>query len=198
MNINHINTDELIIPDDIWGAIWEEQKKLHEQYKSVEIANNLGYALVKNRPFNLNDRNWQYYLKDLAYRVIEELAEAQEAKDLNQEVHCIEEEIDALHFLVELNVVIKQSLVINSYSPYNPVISYWPIVYNLGLAGNCLKIKPWKQDPQLTDTTKYRAYINRATSELMETLRLNLSDKEIYKIYMKKNKVNQFRLRSKY
>lgn len=197
MNINDVKEEDIIVPEDIWGAIWQHQKELHDKYGPIEAKTGIGFGLVQDRPFNLDNQRWQYYLKDMSYRVIEELAEADEAdRECNTE-HYEEELIDALHFIVELNVILKQPVCTDIICPDSP-IEYWDITYELGMAGNCLKMKPWKQDPMLTDKKKYRKHVKYATMNMIGMLRRKFTDEEIYLLYFKKNQVNQFRQRSNY
>lgn len=195
MNIDDVESPEEV-PTFIWDEIWKKQEKIHKQYKSIEIRSGVGYALVADIPFNLDHIKWQYYLKDLAYRVIEELAEAGEAHLDGNSNHRMEEEIDALHFMVELNVVLGLSF--HDAPPPLMDYAYFNVIYQLGLAGNCLKQKPWKQTHHLTDEHKYHTHIRGATQSLIYILRLNLTDDQIYAVYFRKNKVNEFRIRSLY
>ena len=199
MNITDIDTSKEGIPKDIWAAIAEKQRELHHKYKGIEDRSGLGHAIVRDTAFSLNNPRWQYYLKEMAYRVIEELTEADEAFRTGSKLHMYEEEIDALHFLVELNVVLGQTLNSeNALAEELPLLEYWDVVYELGMAGNCLKMKPWKQDPMLTDERLYREHIDLATNNLINLLRRNFNDEEIYLLYYKKHEVNKFRQRSNY
>lgn len=85
------------------------QKKLIEKYKDIE-AKNLGRE-VHHYPLNLDKCQDQQHLKDLAWRVTEEIGEAmnclknkpwKNSQMLTDKEHYIEEVADALHFFVEL------------------------------------------------------------------------------------------------
>lgn len=75
----------------------------------------------------------------------------------------------------------------------------WDIVYPLQIARNTLKNKPWKQTEMMTDEVNYELYIRKATIALFKFMAFTkFTPESIYHIYYKKNKVNQFRIQSKY
>jgi len=75
----------------------------------------------------------------------------------------------------------------------------WDVVYELNLARNTLKSKPWKQTGMLTDINKYKEHLLNSFWEFLVLMAaLGLDQHMIYEIYDKKNEVNQFRQRSKY
>lgn len=75
----------------------------------------------------------------------------------------------------------------------------WRITEELGEAMNCLKNKPWKQTHMATDETHYREELIDALHFFVELFILSgMSAEDVYSMYCKKNKVNQFRQRSKY
>lgn len=75
----------------------------------------------------------------------------------------------------------------------------WDITYNLQIVRNTLKNKPWKQTEMMTDVIQYEEYMKRTTLSLFKFLYFTGFTKEsLYLIYYKKNKVNQFRIKSKY
>jgi hypothetical protein len=76
---------------------------------------------------------------------------------------------------------------------------FWRITEELGEAANCLKNKPWKQTEILTDEEHFKEEVIDALHFFIEALILMGFDAEsLYQYYFKKNKVNQFRQRSKY
>ena len=103
MNVNDIETDapEIKSGDCRFDNIIERQKELMKKYDIIETKN--GFT-VPHWPVNLDDKFAQQRLKDLAWRVTEELTEATEARFHSPEdlTHCREELADAFHFLVEL------------------------------------------------------------------------------------------------
>lgn len=76
---------------------------------------------------------------------------------------------------------------------------FWRITEEIGEAANTLKLKPWKSTPHTTDETHYREEIIDALHFFVEMLILSGFDaKTATKMYLQKNKVNQFRQASNY
>lgn len=75
----------------------------------------------------------------------------------------------------------------------------WDIVYYLELARNTLKNKPWKQTEMLTDEERFKENILIAWVYLFKYLAFaGFTAESVYTIYYKKNRVNHFRIKSKY
>ena len=75
----------------------------------------------------------------------------------------------------------------------------WDITYWLQMARNTLKNKPWKQTQMMTDSNIYETSVRECTVALFKFLAfVELTPESFYTIYYKKNKVNQFRIASKY
>lgn len=75
----------------------------------------------------------------------------------------------------------------------------WDIVYHLQIARNTLKNKPWKQTEMMTDEKLYESEMKKATFALFKFLYFcGFTKESIFVIYYKKNKVNAFRIRSRY
>lgn len=75
----------------------------------------------------------------------------------------------------------------------------WDITYWLQMSRNTLKNKPWKQSQMLTDRNLYELAIREATVALFKFCAfVELTPESFFLIYFKKNKVNQFRIASKY
>ena len=209
MNINDIEEVETF-PENIWEEIFKKQWDLATKYKDIEGMGDLLITLSDN----VNTSKGQKWIKDFAWRVTEELTEADEAHNLyfkcvdpeestNLHKHYIEELIDALHFLTELTLIAgydhnfilgmdalkeEQKTLYNSYD----------VIYALGLMCNCLKNKPWKQTQMLTDIPKFETYLKEAWScMILLFYKAGLDGNDIYSYYFKKNSVNKFRIRSK-
>lgn len=84
---------------------------------------------------------------------------------------------------------------------------FWDITYNLNMARNCLKNKPWKQSEMMTDENLFRQYIMYAFMLMMALFKELLDNPKydkykwyevVYWLYFKKNLVNHFRIKSKY
>lgn len=193
-------------PRDILADIFARQRELAEKYHPIEAGN--GFNVGEGLEVNINDKFGQARIKDFAWRVTEELMEATEAWNEGDIEHCQEEIADALHFMVELCIIVDYSsdnflfdtlfLLTPDESGFRePVLN---TVYNLGLACNCLKNKPWKQTHMLTDEEKFKLHLNGAMSSLVFTaVQAGIGTAEhMYNLYFRKNKVNQFRQESKY
>lgn len=210
MNINDIEKPEEY-PKDIMAAMFDKQIQLAIKYQKIEKMGNL----LKETATNVDTPNGQKWIKDFAWRVTEELAEAQEAFDEWEELmkeemgqdtnpyaeehytHYLEELIDALHFLIELTIIAGYDK--NIVTDPSSCNESWDVVYQLGLMCNCLKNKPWKQTHMLTDRVKFEKYLKEAWRSMMgKFLNAELTHEDIYDLYFKKNAVNQFRQRSKY
>lgn len=75
----------------------------------------------------------------------------------------------------------------------------WDITYNLQIARNTLKNKPWKQTEMMTDEHQYETQISKAWGLLFNFLAYSgFTPLSLYTIYYKKNMINRFRIRSKY
>lgn len=73
------------------------------------------------------------------------------------------------------------------------------ISYRLGLAGNVLKFKTWKQTQVMSDDQAFRNRIREALSLIFEMLMdCGFLKADIYQLYMAKNQVNQWRQKSNY
>lgn len=212
MNVLDIKSEK---PEgDMLELIFEKQKSLMEKYHHIEKKQRVGYGILGDRKFDLNEIKSQCLLKDFAWRVTEEIAEAEECTLPKETEHFFEELIDALHFLTELCIIVGLTAEDISIGKENNIdlltwlclnnsrekyINAYDCVQSLGLAMNCLKQKPWKQTHILTDTVKFLNYIIEAYHLLIAYInRMGLSAEEIYDFYFKKNKVNEFRQKSNY
>jgi len=206
MNINNIENIEKT-PENIWETIFNKQGRLAKRYSKIEDMKDL-LITVEN---NLDTAYGQSWIKDFAWRVTEELTEAEEAAILyvkKQEPDCLihyyEELIDALHFLVELSIVAGYNweIVYNcklKLKDHEQKSEWQDVVYYLGLMCNCLKNKPWKQTHMLTDRSKFKSYLRFTWAHFLKILEKHeMPEENIYNLYFKKNAVNKFRIRSKY
>ena len=75
----------------------------------------------------------------------------------------------------------------------------WDITYHLQIARNTLKNKPWKQTEMMTDVNQYEISMKGVCIAYAKFLYFTgFSHHSFYEIYYKKNRVNLFRIRSKY
>lgn len=109
MNINDFK-DVKLPEGDLLKLIFDRQKELAEKYHEIESRNE-GREVPKIGELDINSYAGQRRLKDFAWRVTEEIAEAmltlklrpwKSTPQLTDIDHYVEELIDALHFFVEL------------------------------------------------------------------------------------------------
>lgn len=75
----------------------------------------------------------------------------------------------------------------------------WQVCYHLGVARNYLKNKPWKQSGELTDERPYIRETILAFIKYMGYLNyMGFTPDSLYKLFWRKNQVNQFRQKSRY
>ena len=216
MNINDFKAPTEYPQGGYLEAIFERQAELMVKYHPIEERN--GLLQTPDCPVNIHDSKGQARLKDFAWRITEEITEATEARDvLDHYEHYLEEMIDALHFMVEQQILAGLSP--ESYRPeglktdlldylmgygnlyvmgMKPATEYH-IIEKVGLAMNCLKNKPWKQSQMMTDEDKFYGYMKESLLMLLAVLvRAGLTATEVYGLYFCKNEVNKFRQRSNY
>lgn len=98
---------------DMLKDIFIMQNLLREKYEEIEKKNGIpqGYKNVDGSVININTPINQYIIKDMAYRCITEIVEATECLKnkpwkqthvLTDKEHMKEEIADALHFFIEL------------------------------------------------------------------------------------------------
>ena len=113
MNVNDVSEIPKITKCRL-EMIFDRQQELHDKYKIIEGKIGLGHGLIQGNQFNIDNKVCQYYMKDMFWRVTEELGESAEAlEDHVMEpsykeayIHGIEELADSLHFMVEALIVI--------------------------------------------------------------------------------------------
>jgi len=112
LNINDIET-EAPAAGDMLQNIFNRQYDLEMKYEEIELAN--GFTLHRGVNVNLDDPPSQWYIKDAAYRVVEELSEAtnclknkpwKSTHVLTDQIHFYEELADTFHFFVRLCLIV--------------------------------------------------------------------------------------------
>lgn len=203
-------------PGDMLKTIFDHQRQLMIKYHPIETAN-VGHWIpsAEYAPYDLQDRACQLQLKSFAWRITEELTEATLALDEKDRTHYLEELIDALHFSVELCIMSGvnwtdfESLSGNDtltviFAGLSIFVDFkGPAVYAvielLGSAMNRLKLKPWKTTGMLTDEKAYRDDIRDFLFRLIYLLKESgFTARTATAMYLNKNAVNQFRIRSNY
>lgn len=223
MNVTDVKTQT--VEGNALDAIFGRQLELLHKYHDVESRNGSGYAHVKDVPVDLHDRRAQVLLKDFAWRCTEEITEATIAlHDYHQQfpdtcgvdLHTQEECADALHFLVELWLLagVTSTQLQSIYGTINsqleglrygtsfliPTESAYDLVEAVGRAMNHLKNKPWKTSQMLTDIDAFRQALTTAYPAFLHfacALDIDTEDK-LVDLYLRKSKVNDFRVRSQY
>ena len=227
MNVDDFKDD--VVPTDfskmdMLDYIFARQHALYEKYLPIETANGLRYS--QDCPVNLHDRFGQAQLKDMFWRVTEELTEAIDAARIHRHIpnHTLEELADALHFLVEALLLSgitptdivryivsvgedrpiktdKLLLIYPSGAVYDARLEQYvyEVIHAIGCAGNFLKQRPWKQSHFQVDVPKYREALMPALPALMLCFRYcSLEPEQVFAMYWKKSEVNKFRMRSNY
>lgn len=206
MNITDYEAPEAPI---LWSVtvktIFDRQRELMVKYKEIEQ--------LPDAPVSLHTLTGQKLIKDFAWRTTEELCESFEAwgkhdKEMAK-LHACEELADAMHFFVELLIfagIHEDSCVAvlplfpdQNRSFYVTPAKYWNPVFQLGIAMNFLRNKPWKQSQVATDEGRFRTQL-LWTWRAMIVLwaELGLTQEQLYTFYFRKSMVNQFRQRSNY
>jgi hypothetical protein len=212
MNVDDVKevppfTDEAIF------HIYTRQAELMDKYHEIEKLNGFPRPDV---PVDLDDRFGQALLKDFAWRVTEELTESTEALDIDLH-HAREEAADALHFLIELfilvgfppqelanrlNMTTMQLLEDNVWIQHTTTserLAAYACVEELGKAMNCLKQKAWKQTHVLTDHNRFHNHLALAFVKFCEyCATIKHTPESLFNYYFKKSEVNKFRQRSAY
>lgn len=212
MNILDYEADEFS-PETWLKDMYARQYKVYEKYKKIEgMPENFG---------SIQTRETQKWVKDFINRINEEVAESYESvrdpqaqvivKDEikgEYDIHRSEELADALHFYLELLIIVGKTpeWLEEKYANYTKKVytdfielNYWEVSFQLGMLGNCLKLKPWKQDEVLTDLDKVDYQLTQVFYALLNAFAADGNEaKDIYNLYTRKNKVNQFRQNSGY
>jgi len=200
MNIENVESNEINVQEPM-KKIFDKQLELMNKYKEIEG--------LPTWPLNLDLFEHQKIIKDFKQRGMEEIAEAIEAFRQGEDLHFKEELIDALHFFVELNILSgkycdffleeEKKVKGGKLSIQTIYYNYGVLAEKYGLLCNTLKNKPWKQTQMRTDQTKFYTLLKKAFNQFKVFLHsCGLTNDDIYNLYFRKHKVNEFRIRSKY
>lgn len=215
MNINDIREYQVQSADPL-EAIFLRQRELMERYHVIEAKN--GLLQTPDIPVNLHDAKGQARLKDFAWRITEEIAEAMDAIVRHQgkvSIHAKEEMADALHFLVEMAILsdIGPDDLVTAKEDKLYALWRYPERHNindigsailnfireLGMVCHLLKNKPWKQSQMITDIEEYRVRFQRMFISFVDIcIAMDISAEEMFDLYFRKSEVNKFRQRSNY
>jgi dimeric dUTPase (all-alpha-NTP-PPase superfamily) len=200
------------------SAIFARQRELEIKYSPIETKNGFYYPPMDPHP-HIDDAQFQHWIKGMFWRVHEEVSEAleepidlvkwRERWETDPAVrHVFEELADALHFLTAVTLPFINPFTIKMTLP----LTYWlrgtranlcedcaDFCFQIGLAANALKNKPWKVTQMPTDEAKFKELLLESWRKfwvIWYSLGCKLPD--IYQLYHKKNLVNQFRQESRY
>lgn len=216
MNIDDTKTEDVTIPPrtEIMTAIFLKQHELAMKYGPIERRNGFYYPPIPVP--HIDDAQFQRWIKDMFWRVTEEIAEAFEVEPSPSDIykwreqwktnvnlrHFYEELADALHFLVEVTLVVgvlPTEIELHNESTPLPEMASNDIIMAMGLAANTLKNKPWKSTQMSTDIVAFKRRLLAVWDEmftLWNTVHVPLED--MYLLYIKKHNVNLFRTRTNY
>lgn len=209
MNINDVkNVPAITEPSSIASGILSRQNKLEDFYWTLEKRH--------KRVFDLNERPGQIIIKDFLWRITEELGEALEADTKEHNLVKIHEELaDCLHFIAGLGIISDISdEFINGFMEFSyeivPQTNPRPIpqlaptavsmfVQALGVMGNTLKMKPWKQTDVMTDVNYAKFCYRQLVKRFLEVCHaFGLTLPILWDLYYRKSEVNLFRIESGY
>ncbi len=216
-------TQGMTEPVDRLHHIISHQRELSERFITIEKENGhhkdvWNYFPVKD----LNDRHAQSFVKDHAFRVVEELCEA--VQQLEQEPAnrnaILEEMADVYHFLIELCLTVGMNDLTIAYHGDQsvPVDSTgcklkdlmdsmlwstnddyrqagWEVIKEIGLATNPLKNRPWKQSTRETNIDDVHFHLSCAHNNFLRLcVHLGINHVMLYSAYMGKNAANHNRI----
>jgi len=221
-----MNVEDTEAPEVPEGAcrlemMFERQRELADKYHPIELSNGIGYAVLQGRPFDIHHRFSQQLVKDMAQRATEEVCEATTAVAIDDwgSTHAKEEVADAIHFMIELLILvgIDASRVVSDTGTqrttgdglasvmYGMIIGYdhreraFDCVEKISEAMMLLKQKPWKTTHVQTDAPLFNVKIVQAFHSLLFfAMSMGLDDKQVFDLYFRKSEVNKFRQRSAY
>ena len=154
--------------------------------------------------------------KDFLWRITEEIGEALEADTVDHNLPKIHEELaDALHFIAGFGIVMSisedfvsgfQEFTYDNKPKERPKVeaqlaapSICLFIQALGVMGNTMKMKPWKQTDVLTDLKYARFCYRKLVKRFLEMAdAFGLGLPILWDLYYRKSEVNLFRIQSKY
>lgn len=199
MNILDYRSDEF--NKDTWLTdMYNKQLNVAIKYKDIER--------LPNWPLSLDPKSSQVVFKDFLYRISEELSESYETEvdpttrvydEDGLELHAVEELADALHFYLELLIYvgISPERLNNWYKEYEYKEievdkAYLMAQFRIGMCGQNLHNKPWKNSEIRTDTKKFVECLRQLFYALLDVFRSQeANDAMIYNRYCRKNQVNR-------
>lgn len=207
-----MNTTEVIIdkPINSFKELFDLAKEQFLAYEKIEGIDNW-----EKYDFSIDCSEDQLKFKDmLQIRFIEELTEA--TADMENEDHFWEEISDALNFFLSAYIMLGIDL---NHLP-NPEeyltkvpgpglvptsageasLIFYPLVHGVGYLCNLLKNRPWSQSNYLVDMLQFNERLNRLWVGFWKTMgnKLYLNREKIFDMFLRKVKVNQYRIETGY
>jgi hypothetical protein len=195
--------------------IFEEQRRLLDRFDDIQMS--LGTLecdwrhLKPERALRLQDRDFQMMVRRYASQITEELVEAFAAT----EVHRPEELADALHYYVDLAIILGVTPIELAGAELGDdawetafkiaeqdvrwqdfTLTYYQVesITSLHLATNLLKNRPWRSD---TRTTPWDLFLEMLVHAFRCYIRLcvcyKITPDMLYHEYFKKNAINHER-----
>lgn len=181
--------------------IFRMQRELMHHFMDIERRN--GLLQTDQVPVNVESFAGQARLRDFAWRITEELAEA---ADTQVVARTQEELIDALHFLVELCIL--SGLSAGHFPPGDDEdrlgslvrrdanrSGLIQVIASLGMTVNLLRNRPWKQQARLTEVAHYQQALGRTVSIFLSMCaNCDLTAEAIFDEYQRKHAINWQRI----
>lgn len=202
------------------AAIFAAQRTTMSSFYEIEDRNML--LETKDIPVNLNDRLGQARLRNYAWRITEEVAEALNVLTIADytDPAYVEEVADALHFLTEFSILagVDSGDIVTRMTGHiggdglshifefagrldyqaEPDVYYsWAcFIRALGMCVNRLKMRPWKQKHVETDITLFHfELVNVWTMFVSSCLTAGLDADALDAAYHTKKKANAQRVK---
>ena len=199
-----------------------EVNNIEDMYKYAKLQFE-AFNIVENRPhyntvyqFSIDDPKDQMWFKQfIQMRFCEELAEAEEAREENEQ-HFMEELTDAFNFLLAATIMVGKDVkwVKEKWESRKQIeIPYWAenidsiedsllvkLQFNAHWLCNLLKNRPWTQSHFPVSKKEFSERLNTLWETWCFYLRdfHKLEEKDIFDYFAKKYCVNMFRIRSGY
>lgn len=228
MDSRNVKQSEIPDPgDDVLGAIFTRQQQLMDKYRDIEGMPPSFDVRTRETQVWVKDFLWRIteeicealeYFRDGKSKydplVREELSDALHffvemclilgidskqliqlssnymSKNAGRPENFSVKDLDGLYKWILLNL-----------KPRNPAPTTmaFEVIYDLGLIGNTMKNKPWKQTDVDTDVAKLQGLVGQAFVSLIILFHsFGIPYEEIYTVYWKKSVINKFRQDSKY
>lgn len=178
------------------AEIFNHQRQLMGRFHHIEVGNlpelrDPAYTA----PLDINLMRAQLRLKEYAWRVTEELIESKLTHDLEK---AQEEVIDALHFMVEMFILLGLEADFFDVDPEPDFFvgdTFQTFLAKIGMTMNMLRFRPWKQTAQATDREKFLFNIRSCWFRFVDIFaELAMTPDDVYLAYIGKNKVNHERI----